>query len=271
MTSSALLNGKRGVVLGVANQKSIAWSCALQAAQQGAQLAFNYLGPAQEKRVRELVGQAGLNSPMFPCDLGQDTEIESFFSQISKIWDNIDFIIHSVAFTEKDCLKNPFIQTSRENFLKTMDISAYSLVSVCQYAQPLLKSGSSVVCMTYYGAEKVVPHYNVVGVAKAALEACTRYLAHDLGPKGIRVNAVSAGPIKTLSASAIPGFKSMLENGQRGSPLKRNVTSEDIAQSTLYLISHLSSGVTAEVHHVDCGYHSVGAFLSEESSSGEPC
>ncbi len=257
----SLLEGKKGIVLGVANNKSIAWACAQMCLEQGATLAFNYLGDAQEKRVRELTKNIP-NSLVFPCDVSKDSEIESFFNEIKKSWDGFDFIIHSVAYTDKDNLKDKFMVVSRESFASTLDVSAYSLVAVAKVAAPLMKNGGSIVTMSYYGAEKVVPRYNVMGVAKAALESCAKYLALDLGEFGIRVNAVSAGPIRTLSSSAIPGIKDMLENAQKFSPLKRNVTTEDVARSTVYLLSDLSTGVTGEVLHVDCGYNTLGMFES---------
>ena len=257
----SLLEGKKGIVLGVANNKSIAWACAQMCLEQGATLAFNYLGDAQEKRVRELTKNIP-NSLVLPCDVSKDSEIESFFNEIKKSWDGFDFIIHSVAYTDKDNLKDKFMVVSRESFASTLDVSAYSLVAVAKVAAPLMKNGGSIVTMSYYGAEKVVPRYNVMGVAKAALESCAKYLALDLGEFGIRVNAVSAGPIRTLSSSAIPGIKDMLENAQKFSPLKRNVTTEDVARSTVYLLSDLSTGVTGEVLHVDCGYNTLGMFES---------
>ena len=258
-----LLEGKRGVVLGVANNKSIAWACAQMCLEHGAELAFNYLGDSQEKRVRELVKDIpGVLT--FPCDVSKDVEIENFFKSIQQKWDNIDFVIHSVAYTDKENLKDKFMVVSRESFASTLDVSAYSLVAVAKVAAPLMKNGGSIVTMSYYGAEKVVPRYNVMGVAKAALESCAKYLALDLGEFGIRVNAVSAGPIRTLSSSAIPGIKDMLENAQKFAPLKRNVTTEDVARSSLYLLSDLSSGVTGEVIHVDCGYNTLGMFSNVE-------
>ena len=266
---NGLMKGKKGIVLGVANQKSIAWGCAELLLQHGASLAFNYLGDAQEKRVRELVagavseGKATGQEILLPCDVSSDQEISQFFSRVREKWDSVDFVLHSVAYTEKECLRNPFVETSRENFLKTMDISAYSLVGVVREALPLLRASSTVLCMSYYGAEKVVPKYNVMGVAKAALESCTKYLAYDLGERGVRVNALSAGPIRTLSSSAIPGIREMLDSAQKHAPLKRNVTQEDIAQSALYLLSDLSSGVTGEILHVDCGYNTLGMFAAE--------
>jgi enoyl-[acyl-carrier protein] reductase I len=254
-----LLKGKRGVVLGVANDKSIAWSCAQAAAAAGAKMAFNYLGPAQEKRVRALC--EGLEGALIlPCDVSKDEELESFFAGVKKNWDGIDFVIHSVAYTDKECLRDKFMNTSRAQFSSTLDISAYSLVAVAKHASSMMLSGGSIVAMSYYGAEKVVPKYNVMGVAKAALEASAKYLAEDLGPLGIRVNCVSAGPIRTLSSSAIPGIRDMLDAAEKFAPLRRNITGTDIANSTLYLLSSLSSGVTGEVLHVDCGYSILGMF-----------
>ena len=255
--SFGIMKGKKGVVLGVANDKSIAWACADLAKKEGAQIAFNFLGPAQEKRVRALVSPDDL---VFPCDVTSDADIKGFFEEVNRKWDGIDFVIHSVAYTDKECLKEPFVKTGRSQFASTLDISAYSLVAVAREAQPFLSKGGSIVAMSYYGAEKVVPKYNVMGVAKAALEASAKYLAEDLGAQGIRVNCVSAGPIRTLSSSAIPGIKSMLESAQSFAPLRRNITALDIARSTLYLLSDLSSGVTGEILHVDCGYNILGMF-----------
>jgi enoyl-[acyl-carrier protein] reductase I len=260
-----LLKGKRGVVLGVANDKSIAWACAQAAQEAGAEMAFNYLGAAQEKRVRALT-QNIPNALVLPCDMTKDEEIDTFFKEIKVRWDGVDFLIHSVAYTEKECLRDRFLNTSRANFSSTLDISAYSLIAAARAVEPLMKAGGSIVCMSYYGAEKVVPKYNVMGVAKAALEASTRYLAEDLGPQGIRVNCVSAGPIRTLSSSAIPGLKNMLDSASRFAPLRRNITGEEIARSTLYFLSDLSSGVTGEVMHVDCGYSILGMFNADEAA-----
>lgn len=261
---SEVMQGKRGIVLGVANQKSIAWGCAQQLVGAGAQLAFNFLGEAQERRVRDLVKDLPEGAIVAPCDVSSDESVEQFFAVVRKEWDAIDFVIHSVAYTEKDCLRNSFFETSRENFARTLDISAYSLVAVARAALPLMRDGGSLLCMSYYGAEKAVPKYNVMGVAKAALEASARYLALDLGPKGVRVNTLSAGPIRTLSSSAIPGIREMLSSAEKHAPLKRNVTQEDIGKSALYLLSDLASGVTGEVLHVDCGYNTLGMFTEVE-------
>ena len=260
---NGLMQGKRGVVFGVANNKSIAWACAKECVEQGASIVFNYLGDAQEKRVRQLLLEVPDGSA-FPCDVTKDDQLEAFFAEIAKKWDGIDFVIHSVAYTDKECLRDKFVNTSRANFASTLDVSAFSLVAAARYAEPLMKQGGSIVAMSYYGAEKVVPKYNVMGVAKAALETSARYLAEDLGAKGIRVNCVSAGPIRTLSSSAIPGLKSMLDAAQKYAPLRRNITGEDIARSTLYLLSDLSSGVTGEVLHVDCGYSILGMFADNQ-------
>jgi enoyl-[acyl-carrier protein] reductase I len=260
--TTGLLAGKRGIVFGVANNKSLAWACAQACAAEGASLMFNFLGAAQEKRLNELLGELP-NAKAKNCDLGNDSEIEEFFQWVKMQWDSIDFVIHSVAFTEKECLKEPFVNTSRQQFLATMDISAFTLVAAAKHAAPLMTNGGSIISMSYYGAEKVVPNYNVMGVAKAALEACNRYLADDLGPRGIRVNSISAGPIRTLSSSAIPGMRNMLDYSQKFSPLRRNITGEDVAKSALYLLSDLGSGVTGETLHVDCGYHVMGMFKDE--------
>ncbi len=258
--AEGLLQGKRGVVFGVANEKSIAWGCAQACAAQGAQLAFNYLGDSLERRVRKLLDEFLPGSPCFPCNVQHDEEIAAFFSSLRDRWDSIDFVIHSMAYAEKDDLRDQFITTTRANFALSMDISAYSLVAVAREAAPFMKNGGGIVAMSYYGAEKVVPRYNVMGVAKAALEASARYLAWDLGARNIRVNCISAGPIRTLSASAIPGLRMMLNTTEKVSPLRRNVTQEDVAHTCVYLLSELSSGVTGEVVHVDSGYHAMGMY-----------
>jgi enoyl-[acyl-carrier protein] reductase I len=255
--AEGILAGKRGVIMGVANDKSIAWACAQACAEAGAELAYNYLGP-MEKRVRKLAGTLPGSPLILPCDVSKDEEVASFFAAIGEQWDSLDFVIHSMAFAERDDLKNPFVETPRKNFALALDISAYSLVAVAREAAPLMSNGGSIVAMSYYGAEKVIPHYNVMGVAKAALEASARYLAYDLGPKGIRVNCVSAGALRTLSSSAISGMKTMLSASETVNPLGRNIHAGEVASSTVYLLSDLSSGVTGETHHVDCGYHAMG-------------
>lgn len=255
-----LLEGKKGIILGVANNKSIAWACAQACLAEGAQVGFNFLGDAQEKRVRDLVKDLPQKPFVHPCDVSKDHDVEAFFAAVQKEWGHVDFLIHSIAYTDKDNLKDKFMVVSRESFASTLDVSAYSLVAVSRACMPLMKNGGSILTMSYYGAEKVVPKYNVMGVAKAALESSAKYLAHDLGEHGIRVNSLSAGPIRTLSSSAIPGIRDMLDAAQKHAPLKRNVTGEDIAKTALYLLSDLSSGVTGEVVHVDCGYNTLGMF-----------
>ena len=249
-----LMKGKRGVVFGVANDKSIAWGVAQQLHAAGAELAFTYLNDALEKRVRPLAESLGANI-ILPCDVGSDKQIEDVFAELAKVWDSIDFVVHAVAFANREDLKNPFSQTSREGFNLAMDISAYSLVAVTREAIPLMRQGGSIVTMSYLGAMMAVPDYNVMGVAKAALESSVRYLSAELGQQNIRVNAVSAGPIKTLAASGIGNFKSKLHIMEERSPMRRTVTQEEVGKASLYLLSDLSSGVTGEVHYVDCGFN----------------
>ena len=252
-----LLNGKHGVVLGVANDKSIAWGCAQACARAGAELTFNYPGEAFEKRVRKLTDTLP-GASVYPCDVSDDAQIRAFFEQVRQDRGQVDFLIHSVAYAEREDLKNPFVETPRENFQRALDVSAYSLVAAAREAAPLMNGGGAIVTMTYYGSEKVIPNYNVMGVAKAALEASARYLANGLGPRNIRVNCISAGPIRTLSASAIAGMRQMLDVTERNAPLRRNVTQEDVANAAVYLVSDMSSAVTGEVLHVDGGYHVLG-------------
>lgn len=225
---------------------------------------FNFLGAAQEKRLNDLITEIP-GAKAKGCDLSKDEELEDFFRWVKTQWDSIDFVIHSVAYTDKECLKEPFVNTTRQQFISTMDVSAFTLVAAAKHAAPLMRNGGSIISMSYYGAEKVIPNYNVMGVAKAALEACNRYLAEDLGPQGIRVNSISAGPIRTLSSSAIPGMRNMLDYSQKFSPLRRNITGEDVARSALFLLSDLGSGVTGETLHVDCGYHVMGMFREESN------
>lgn len=262
--AEGLLAGKRGVVFGVANDRSIAWSCAKACAAEGAELTLNYLGDAQEKRVRKLLEDIP-GTPCYPCDVSNDAEIDTFFAKIKEQWGSIDFIIHSVAYADRGDLQGRFVDTNRKNFAMAIDISAYSLVALARAAEPLFNDGGSIIGMSYYGSEKVIPRYNVMGVAKATLEACTRYLAEDLGPKGIRVNCISAGPVRTLSSGAISGFRGMLGITERVSPLRRNITQEEVGKSALYLLSDLSSGVTGEIHHVDSGYNILGMCMPEDA------
>ncbi|GJL85245.1 MAG: enoyl-[acyl-carrier-protein] reductase [NADH] [Micavibrio sp.] len=251
------LKGKRGLIMGVANERSIAWGIAEMAANSGAELAFTYQGDALEKRVRPLAEKVG-SEIIVPCDVTDEKSIDHAFKNIENTWGQLDFVVHAIAFSDKNELDGLYLDTTRDNFLKTMDISVYSFTSVAQRAVPLMKEGGSLVTLTYYGAERVMPHYNVMGVAKAALEASVRYLAADLGGKNIRVNAISAGPIKTLAASGIGDFRYILKWNELNAPLKRNVTIEDVGRAGLFLLSDLGSGVTGEVMHVDAGYHTVG-------------
>lgn len=252
-----LLQGKKGLVVGVANERSIAWGIAQALHREGAELAFTYAGEAMESRVRPLAEGIG-SRIILPCDVTVDREIEGVFSRLKDEWGSLDILIHSVAFAKKEELKGSYLETSREGFRIAMDVSVYSLVALARGASRLMGPGGAILTMTYYGSEKVIPNYNVMGVAKAALEASVRYLASDLGPMGIRVNAISAGPIRTLAAMGISGFKEMLRRVEERAPLRRNVTQEDVARTALYLCSDLSSGVTGEVIYVDNGYHIVG-------------
>ena len=255
--NNGIMKGKRGIVMGVANDRSIAWGIASAVAKQGAELAFTYQGDALEKRVRPLAESIGSNI-IIPCDVSNDKAIDETFLLLKEKWDNIDFLVHAIAYSDKEELKGEYLDTTRENFYKTMDISVYSFTAVAQRAATMMPNGGSMITLTYYGAEKVMPHYNVMGVAKAALESSVRYLAADLGGDKIRVNSLSAGPIKTLAASGIGDFRYILKWNQYNSPLRRNVTLDDVGGSGVYLLSDLSAGVTGETHHIDCGYHVVG-------------
>ncbi len=259
-----ILQGKKGLVLGVANDRSIAWGIAHRAHLQGAELAFTYQGETLKKRVEPLIKDIGCDI-LLPCDVSDESSIDAVFSEIEEKWGKLDFLVHAVAFSDKNELKGEYLQTSRDNFLQTMDISCYSLTSLCRRAAPLMSEGSSIITLTYYGSERVMPHYNVMGVAKAALEASVRYLATDLGRRGIRINGISSGPIKTLAASGIGDFRYILRWNELNSPLHRNVTIHDVGNSALYLLSPLSSGVTGEILHVDCGYHTVGMIATDNS------
>lgn len=249
-----LLAGKKGLIMGVANNHSMAWGIAQECARQGADLAFSYQGDALKKRVLPLA--KSLESDLvIECDVSNGQSISQLFETLKEEWGQLDFIVHAIGFSDKNELRGRFIDTSLDNFLMTMHISAYSLIEVCKKAEDLMPEGSSVLTLTYYGAEKVVPHYNVMGVAKSALETSTRYLSRDLGDKNIRINAISAGPMKTLAASGIGDFRMLLKYNERNAPLKRNITLDDVAKSGLYFLSDLSSGVTGEIHHVDAGFH----------------
>jgi len=252
-----ILSGKKGLILGVANNKSIAWGVARAARREGATLGFNYLGEQMEKRVRPLA--ESLDAEIIaPMNVSDDASIDAFFDKVKVEWGELDFVVHSIAFANKDALRDGFSKTSREDFHLALDISAYSFIACAQRAAPMMKEGGSLVTMTYLGAERAVPGYGVMGVAKAALEASTRYLAQDLGVDGIRVNSVSAGPIRTLAASAVGDFRKLMDKSARGSMLKRNVTQEEVGNTSVYLLSDLASGVTGEVHYVDAGFH-IGA------------
>ena len=255
--TSGLMKGKRGLIMGVANNRSIAWGIAKACADAGAELALTYQGEALKKRVEPLAAELGAIVAGH-CDVTDLDTIDAVFAELESRWGKLDFVVHAIAFSDKDELTGRYVETTRENFNRTMDISVYSLTAVAKRAEPLMTDGGSIITLTYYGAEKVMPHYNVMGVAKAALEASVRYLAVDLGGSNIRVNAISAGPIKTLAASGIGDFRYILKWNEYNSPLKRTVTIEQVGGSALYLLSDLSQGVTGEVHHVDSGYHTVG-------------
>ena len=255
--SKGIMQGKRGIVMGVANDRSIAWGIADAIAKQGAEIAFTYQGEALQKRVTPLAESVG-SDIIIPCDVSNDEAIDKTFNLLKEKWNSIDFLVHAIAYSDKEELKGEYVDTTRENFYKTMDISVYSFTAVAQRAAAMMPNGGSMITLTYYGAEKVMPHYNVMGVAKAALESSVRYLAADLGESKIRVNSLSAGPIKTLAASGIGDFRYILKWNQYNSPLRRNVTLDDVGGCGVYLLSDLSAGVTGETHHVDCGYHVVG-------------
>ena len=257
IATGTLMQGKRGVIMGVANDRSIAWGIARAIAAQGGEIAFTYQGEALEKRVRPLADSIG-STLVLPCDVADDASIDAAFAAIGKAWGKIDFLVHAIGYADKQFLRGRYLDTPRAAFLQAMDISCFSFVAVGQRAAALMSEGGSLLTLSYLGAERVTPHYNVMGVAKAALEASVRYMATDLGERGIRVNAISAGPIKTLAASGIGDFRYILRWKQYNSPLRRNVTIEEVGGSGLYLLSDLSAGVTGEVHHVDSGYHIVG-------------
>ena len=252
-----LMAGKRGLIMGLANERSLAWGIAQKLAEHGAQLAFSYQGEALEKRVRPLAGQLG-SELLVDCDVSDMAALDRTFAKLQERWGGLDFVVHAIGFSDKNELRGKFVDTSLDNFLLTMNISVYSFVAVAQRAARMMKPGGAMLTLSYYGAEKVIPHYNVMGLAKAALETSVKYLAMDLGPDGIRVNAISAGPIKTLAASGIGDFRYIMKWNEYNSPLRRNVTIEDVGGAGLYLLSDLASGVTGEIHHVDAGYNVVG-------------
>ncbi|HMJ93349.1 MAG TPA: enoyl-ACP reductase FabI [Allosphingosinicella sp.] len=254
---TGMMKGKRGLIMGLANDRSLAWGVAKALGDQGAELAFSYQGEALERRVAPLAGQVGSNF-LLDCDVSDMPALDRAFDQLKERWETIDFVLHAIGFSDKNELRGKFVDTSLDNFLMTMNISCYSFVAVAQRARPMMSNGGSLLTLSYYGAEKVIPHFNVMGLSKAALETSVKYLAMDLGPEGIRVNAISAGPIKTLAASGIGDFRYILKWNEYNSPLRRNVTIEDVGGAGLYLLSDLSSGVTGEIHHVDAGYNVVG-------------
>jgi enoyl-[acyl-carrier protein] reductase I len=258
LQSTPILSGKTGIVFGVANKRSIAWAIAQAWHQAGARLAFTYQGERLKENVEELAGAFGPDTLILPCDVTRDEDIASVFQTISEKFGQMHLLLHSVAFAPKDALEGEFVNTSREAFRVAHDVSAYSLVALARAAAPLMPDGGSIIAMSYYGAEKVVPHYNVMGVAKASLEASTRYLAYDLGPRKIRVNCISAGPVNTLAARGIAGFNEMLKHYEAHSPLKRNVTPEELGATGLFLASDGAAAITGQVLYVDCGYQIMG-------------
>ena len=257
--TSELLAGKRGLIVGVANKRSIAWAIAKAWRDAGAKLAFTYQGERIKEDVEELVGAFGANTALYPCDVTRDGEIAAVFARVARDFGKLDILLHSVAFAPREALEGRFVNTSRDAFRTALDVSAYSLVALARAAAPLMSNGGSIVTITYYGAVKVIPHYNVMGVAKAALEASVRYLAHDLGPKRIRVNAISAGPVNTLAARGVSGFAAMLRHYEVHAPLKRNLEPAELGTAGLFLASDLSGAITGQVLYVDCGYEIMGA------------
>ena len=255
--TSQLMAGKRGLIMGLANDKSIAWGIAKACAGAGAELAFSYQGEALKKRVGPLAAEVG-SDIVLPCDVGDEDSIDALFTALQEKWGKLDFIVHAIGFSDKSELRGRYVDTSKNNFLMSMDISVWSFTSVVKRASAMMNEGGSCLTLTYYGAEKVMPHYNVMGVAKAALEASVQYLAEDLGRDNIRVNAISAGTIKTLAASGIGDFRYIMKWNEYNSPLRRTVTQDEVGKSALYLLSDLGSAVTGEVHHVDAGYHVIG-------------
>jgi enoyl-[acyl-carrier protein] reductase I len=262
MADAKLMQGKRGLVMGVANDHSIAWGIARTLCAHGAEIAFTYQGDAQAKRLRPLAQSIG-SQIVLPADVENDAELDAVFARLQTAWGGLDFLVHAIAFSDRDELKGRYVDTSRANFCRTMSVSCYSFTAVAQRASHMMKKGGTMLTLSYLGAQRVMPNYNVMGVAKAALEASVRYLAADLGSDGIRVNAISAGPIKTLAAMGIGDFRHILRWNELNAPLKRNVTIEQVGNAGLYLLSDLSQGVTGEVHHVDSGYHVVGMLRTD--------
>lgn len=259
-----LLQGKKGIITGVANNLSISWAIAQLATSHGAEIMLTYQGEVLEKRVMPLAAEIGCDF-VVECDVTKEESMDNLFKEVQKKWGKIDFLIHSIGFADKDELRGRYIDTSLENFLNSMNISCYSLTALAKRAEPLMTEGGSILTLTYYGAEKVIPYYNVMGLNKAALETSVKYLAHDMGVGNIRVNAISAGPIRTLAASGIGDFKSMLKIHAESSPLKRNTTQEDVAGAAVYFLSDLSKGVTGEIHYVDAGYNIMGMNASAKT------
>ncbi len=254
---NGLMSGKRGLIMGLANDKSLAWGIAQKLAQQGAELAISYQGEVMEKRVRPLAEQLGCDF-LIDCDVADMANLDAAFATLAARWPTIDFVVHAIGFTNKEALRGKYYDVGLDDFLMTMNISVYSFTAVSKRAAAMMSQGGSLLTLSYYGAEKVIPHYNVMGVAKSALETSVKYLANDVGPQGIRVNAISAGPIKTLAASGIGDFRLILKWNELNAPLRRNVTIEDVGGAALYLLSDLSAGVSGETHHVDAGYHTIG-------------
>jgi enoyl-[acyl-carrier protein] reductase I len=254
---TGLMAGKRGLIMGLANDKSLAWGISKRLAEHGAELAFSYQGEALQKRVGPLAQEVGSDF-LIECDVADMADLDRLFETLRPRWETIDFVVHAIGFSDKNELRGKYVDTSLDNFLMSMNISAYSFTAIARRARELMPNGGSLLTLSYYGAEKVIPHYNVMGLAKAALETSVKYLAMDLGPENIRVNAISAGPIKTLAASGIGDFRYILKWNEYNSPLRRNVTIEDVGGAGLYLLSDLASGVTGEIHHVDAGYNVVG-------------
>jgi len=265
--TNGLMKGKRGLIMGVANQRSIAWGIAQACADAGAELAFTYQGEALERRVKPLADSIGANL-VLPCDVTDEASIDAVFDTLKQQWGEIDFVVHAIAFADKDELTGRYVDTSPGNFAMSLNISCYSFTAIANRAEKLMPNGGSLLTLSYFGAEKVIPHYNVMGVAKAALEASVRYLAADLGKQNIRVNSISAGPIKTLAAAGIGGLRMMLKWNEENAPMRKNVTIEEVGNSALYLLSDLSTGVTGENHHVDAGYNAIGMrMISDEEGA----